>query len=125
MSELQERAAEPGFPPVLLVHPARPDQADRFLSSRWPEARAVSDPGKKLFRAFGLGRGSVGQLFGPATILAGVRALKYGVGTPTGDPLVMSGWFLVADDAIAWEHVHEHAGAPRQFEAAAAALAAL
>ena len=96
-----------------------PDEGARFLEERWPEARAVSDEKKELYGAFGLSRGSLGQLLGPRVFLAGLQsALKgHGIGKPVGDPIQMSGWFLVDRKKILWRHVHEHAGAPRRWEA--------
>ena len=44
------------------------------------------------------------------------KRLAHGIGKPVGNPLVMSGWFLVHDGAIRWRHVHEHAGAPRRYD---------
>lgn len=98
-----------------------------FLDKRWPEARAVSDPGEQLFEAFGLGRGSVGQLFGPSVVWEGMKAFAqgHGIGRPVGNPLRMSGWFLVDEGAVVWRHVHEHAGAPRRYDELRAACDAL
>ena len=72
-----------------------PEEGERFFEERWPEARAVSDPEKTLFDAFGLERGSLGQLIGPRTWLAGFKARRHGVGLPKGDPRVLAGSFLV------------------------------
>jgi len=99
------------------VHPGTPDEGRSFFATRWPEARAVSDPAGSLYAAFGLGRGGVRQLLGPRVLWAGLKAALrgHGVGRPVGDPRRMSGWFLVADGAVAWSHAHEHAGAPRRW----------
>lgn len=72
-----------------------PEEGERFFEERWPEARAVSDPDKVLFDAFGLERGSLLQLMGPGTWAAGFRARRHGVGLPKGDPRVLAGSFLV------------------------------
>jgi len=96
---------------------ASPAEADAFFDERWPEARAVSDEGKELYRAFGLTQGSLGQLLGPRVFAAGLRAALrgHGVGRPVGDPRMLSGWFLVRDRNVVWSHPHEHAGAPRRW----------
>ncbi len=106
------------------MHLGTPDQGDAFLEERWPEARAASDPDQQLYRAFGLGRGSLGQLLSPKVLLAGLKARRHGVGKPVGDPTVMSGWYLVDDGRVVWEHRHEHAGAERRYDELRAALAA-
>ncbi len=72
-----------------------PDEGERFFEKRWPEARAVSDPDRVLFDAFGLERGSLMQVMGPATWAAGFRARAQGVGLPKGDLRVLAGSFLV------------------------------
>lgn len=128
MEELRARAGGPGFPEPLLVHPGSPEEGEAFFASRWPEARAVSDPEGGLYEAFGIGRGSARQLVGPRALAAWLKAVLsgHGFGKPAGDPRRMSGWFLVHDRRIVWSHVHEHAGAPRRWgelEASCARLA--
>lgn len=111
MEELRVRTAgDEGFPPLLFVHLGTVSAGDAFFARRWPEARAVSDPGKRLYASFGLARGSLRQVMGPAVWMPGLRALLsgHGVGRPAGDTLQMCGHFLVRDGAIVWQHVHEH-----------------
>jgi hypothetical protein len=110
---------------VLLVHLGTPEEGETFFKSRWPEARAVSDEDEELYRAFGLGQGTASQLFGPRVFLAGLKAARHGVGMPVGNPLRMSGWFLLDRGAVVWSHVHEHAGATRRYEELARAYRAL
>lgn len=118
MAELRERAEAGRLPPVLLVHMGTPEDGASFFAERWPEARAVSDASKQLYAAFGLTPGSLGQLFGARVFLAGLDAAMrgHGIGRPVGDPMMMSGWFLVDGPSVLWEHVHEHAGAPRSWD---------
>ena len=106
------------------MHLGSPDEGDAFLEERWPGARAASDPDQHLYSAFGLGRARLGQLLSPGVVVAGLKAMRHGVGKPVGDPLVMSGWFLVHGGRVVWEHRHEHAGAPRRYEELRAAVAA-
>jgi hypothetical protein len=104
-----------------------PAEGERFFDERWPEARAVSDPSKLIYAAFGLERARAGQLLGPKTFVAGLKAFArgHGVGRPVGDPMMMSGWFLVAEGEVRWEHVHAHAGDERRFDDAESAWADL
>jgi hypothetical protein len=94
------------LPRVVLVHQGDVRQGEALLGSRWPDVAALADPGRELYAAFGLGRGSLRQVMGPGTWSAGLRALRKGhlVGKPVGDPLVMPGLFLVAGDRILWRH---------------------
>lgn len=94
------------------MHQGSVADGERLLASRWPDAIAISDPERELYAAFGLARGSLGRLMGPATWAAGLRALGKGhfVGMPVGDPLMMPGLFLVAGDSVLWEHEFQHSG---------------
>lgn len=81
---------------------------DFFAQYGWVDVSRISDPSCELYRAFGLGRGSAGQLFGPSVLARGVTALfgGHGVGLPVGDPLQMPGVFLLRDGEIVREHRH-------------------
>ena len=86
----------------------------------WPEARTVSDEALNLYRAFGLERGGVSQMFRPAAFAAGVRATLKGhtIGVPVGDVWIMPGLFLVrGDGSIDWHHEFAHAGDHPDFSA--------
>ncbi len=108
------------FPKTMLVHMGSPEDGEAFLSKRWPEVPAISDPDKHLFQAFDLRRGSLGQLFGPRVFKAAFKSFANGhfIGAPKGDPMMLSGWFLI-DPAggrprITWAHAHANAGDARQ-----------
>jgi hypothetical protein len=98
---------------VLFVHQGAPADAETFFARYWPEARAIEDRSLRLYRAFGLGRGSMQALLGWGSLKAGLRAAKKGHlgGKPSGDVRVMPGTFLVADgDRVAFAHRAAHAG---------------
>ncbi len=121
-----EAADGPGgerrYPKVVFVHMASPEQGGEFFGSYWPASPAISDPDKRLYDAFGLGRGSFGQMFKPAVWACGVRALRkgHGVGRPVGDPWEMPGLFLLEPDgSIVWSHDFRHAGDHPDFHAIA------
>jgi len=110
----------------VLVHQGSIEQGEALLARLWPEAPAISDPERRLYAAFGLGRGSLGQLLGPATWVAGARALlkRHLVGRPVGDPLTMPGAFLVEGGRVLWARPFDHAGdQPRTPELLAAVRA--
>ena len=50
---------------------------------------------------------------GPAVWGRGLRAVLsgHGVGKPIGDPLQLSGHFVLRDRSIVWRDVHERSGA--------------
>lgn len=97
---------------VIVFTMAAPDLTATFLDDFWPEARAVSDPEQRIYRAFRLRRGNPWQLFGPGVWAAGWRAWrkKQRIGKPVGDPLQMPGWFVVEKDRVLAQHVSRHAG---------------
>lgn len=95
-----------------------PAEGDAFLSTRWPEARAVSDPERALYDAFGLRRASAGEVLSPRSWGSGLKAVLSGhlPGRPVGDPLVLSGQFLVRGGEVLWENRHAHPGDERRHD---------
>ncbi|MDX1945082.1 MAG: redoxin domain-containing protein [Pirellulaceae bacterium] len=60
-----------------------------------------SDPGCRLFRAFELSRGTLGQVLGPAAIVRGLPALlRHGIGKVEGDGFQLGGAFVIKDSQI-------------------------
>ncbi len=106
------------YPRVVFVHMADVEAAGTFFGKYWPGATTISDPEKRLYGAFGLGRGSLGQMFGPSSVACGIRAVAKGhvVGRPVGDPWMMPGQFLigpvdgVGSAEILWSYRAKHAG---------------
>ncbi len=96
------RGARNDLPPVLYVTLGSADATRDFFAEFDPDAGAVADPEKVLFSAFGLERGSVGQLLSPSVLAAGLRALVHGnlPGIPSGDVRQLSGEFLVRGDTV-------------------------
>ena len=72
----------------------------------------IFDPDRDLYRAFGLKRGSFGQLFGMKVIwrslLQGVL-LRFGMGRPSGDAFQMLGMFLIHQSAVIGRFRHRSA----------------
>jgi hypothetical protein len=79
-------------------------KAAKFLDSYGlASVSRVSDPSGRTYRAFGLRRGSLWQLFGPAVVWRGFVAgilRGHGVGTLEGDGFQMPGTFVVHQGAI-------------------------
>ena len=105
-------ASDPSFPASLYFHLGSPEQGDAFFSGLAPDARAVSDPGQKFYKALGVPRASVFQLVDPRVWACGIRATRGGhkSGRPIGDPLVMPGLFLVEGDQVTWSYLPDHMG---------------
>jgi hypothetical protein len=125
--------ADPTYPPILFVYEGEVDDGAAFFARAWPEARAVSDPTRFLYKAFGVRRGTFKQMANPGVIACGIRAASKGhiQGKTTGDPWQMPGMFLLDQDRVIWRHDFAHAGdhpnleeIPRRASAASAASAA-
>lgn len=96
---------------VVFVHMNTPADADRFFAKYGLQSVSrISDPEAKLYRAFGLRRGTIGQLAGwkmfarfiPAGIFAG-----HGVGPIKADGMRLGGVFLLRDGQIVREFRHQ------------------
>jgi hypothetical protein len=112
VSDLRRASSEnPTYPPILLFYQGTVEDGAAFMRKAWAEARAIADLPKRFYHAFGLERGSIGQMVGPQVWACGVRALSKGhfVGKPVGDPLMLPGVFLVEDGMITWQHDFKHA----------------
>lgn len=113
VAELRQVAAnDPKFPEILIIAQGSVDQSRAFFAERWPEARAVADPRRRFYNAFGIGRGSLTQLASPGVLMAGARAIAKGniQGQTIGDAAQMPGLILVQDNCIVWQHRFRHAG---------------
>ncbi len=95
----QRRAIEELGVRIALVHMGSGAEAERFFA-RYGLAGVcrVDDPGQNLYRAFGLSRGRLGQLFGPKVWFRGFQAGilgRHGIGRLAGDGFQMPGVFLL------------------------------
>lgn len=87
----------------------------------------ISDPSGRMYRAFGLKRGSFRQLFGLRSTLQGMKATLRGhrVGALKGDGFQMPGVFLVHHREIIRAYRHETAGDQPDYENMACAVNAM
>ncbi|MEM9292142.1 MAG: AhpC/TSA family protein [Acidobacteriota bacterium] len=99
-------AEDSAYPSPLFIHLGNEQQGEDFFQRFWPEARAVADPEKALYRGFQLPRGGLGQLLGPAVWKPGAKALLRGItaGVPVGDPAQLPGYFLFVDAELRWSY---------------------
>lgn len=100
----QRHSIESAGTRIALVHMTTDDLARAFASDYGLEDLArIADPDQRLYRAFGLKRGTLGQLFGPFVAWRGVQAAileRHGIGALQGDGMQMPGLFLVRDGRV-------------------------
>lgn len=99
---------------VCLVHMDTDDHAaDVFSKYYLYDIDRISDPDRRLYRAFGLQRGGLRQLFGFRVWRRGFDAMfrgGHGVGALVRDGFQMPGAFLLQDGEIVRSFVHQTAG---------------
>lgn len=98
---------------IVLVHMGREETAESVLAKySLSDVPRVWDPKLSLYRAFGLEKGALAQLFGPKVWLRGFKAGfigKHGVGGPDGDVTQMPGVFLVFHGEVLKSYRHQSA----------------
>lgn len=98
---------------VVLVHMGTEEHGAKFFARYGLEnAQRISDPERALYRAFGLPRGSFGDLFGPKVWIRGFEAGilgRHGVGKLVGDGFQMPGAFLLYYGEILRSYRHQSA----------------
>jgi len=63
--------------------------------------RCLADPDRQAYRAFGLERGSLGQVMGPDVMFKTMRSLFRGnFGPPGGDVFQLGGTFVIGKDGL-------------------------
>jgi peroxiredoxin len=95
---------------LAVVHLGAEDAAaERFFAAySLQDVDRFSDPDKKLYQAFELKRGTVGQLLGPTVWWRGMLAFfrGNGLGMLNGDGLQMPGAFVIRDSQIVKAYRH-------------------
>jgi len=91
---------------VALVTMGTPEQAAEFRARLQLPFPCLADAERAAYRAYGLPRGGVGAVAGPAMWAAGWKALlSHGVGKVIGDPYQLPGSFVI-DTAGVIRHAH-------------------
>ncbi len=99
---------------LVFVHMGGDEEArERLAPFGLDDLPRISDPDRKLYRAFGLRRGRIGQLLGPGVIWRAILASLKGAGLnhPGRNMDQLPGIFIVRDGQIV-----------RRFEASSAAM---
>ncbi len=102
---------------IVFVHmsPSKETAEKFFRKYRLAPVEHISDPEKRYYRAFGLGRGTPAQLFGLMNWIRGFQAAVlegHGVAFHSdelGDGFQMPGVFLIYKGQIRSSYIHEHA----------------
>jgi len=98
---------------VVLVHMAGEETVAPFLKRYGLDGLPrVSDPHRHLYRAFGLKRGNLMNLFGPKVLWRSIEAgiLKgHGIGLPVEDASQMPGIFIIFHGEILRGYQHQSA----------------
>ncbi len=92
---------------LAIVHMGQPMDGTLMLRKyKLEDVHRYSDPNCVLYRAFGLERGTAGQLFGPSVLKRGFEAAVcgHGIGLLRGDGFRMPGIFVLAHGEIVEAH---------------------
>ena len=107
---------------IVLVHMGPDDKVQELLRDyRLEGIETIEDSFCALYRAFGLRRGSLREVFGPTVWWRGLRALLegQGIGKLAGDGFQMPGVFLLWQGEIAESYFHESVASRPDYEALA------
>jgi peroxiredoxin len=109
----QRPAIEQAGARIVLAHMGEPEFGHEFFSRYGlQDLLQISDPKQTLYRAFGLRRGNLRMLFGPAVWWRGFDAAirqGHGVGRLAGDGFQMPGIFLLFHGQILRSYRHQSA----------------
>ena len=110
----------------LTVYPigqGTPEELRSFMEGRDLPFKMLTDPTREVFRAYGLERGSPGQIFSRKVVVEGFKAATEGhvMSKVVGDVMQLPGSFVVIDGTIAFAHrgqLSSDIGAPEDLIAA-------
>jgi hypothetical protein len=102
LMQLRAQLVEKGVRIALVQMGPVTDHATCSLLGATPDISRFSDPDCRLYREFGLKRGTAKQLFGPAVWWPGFKAILrgHGIGKLDGDGCQLGGTFLIRDGQI-------------------------
>lgn len=95
---------------IVLVHMSSRERFRQFAGGyKLDDLDHITNPNRDLYRAFGLKRGSLRQLFGLEVWKRGVKAGiqdGHGIGATEGDAMQMPGAFLLHEGKVIRSHRH-------------------
>lgn len=104
---------------AVVVQMGTPEQGRRLLDQHeLNDVAVISDPDRRLYRALDLGRGSLGQLFGPRIWWRGLMATLRGhfIGRLVGDGFQMPGAFVLHEGHVIRAFRHRDAADRPDFD---------
>ncbi|MHB8575268.1 MAG: AhpC/TSA family protein [Dehalococcoidia bacterium] len=107
-----EAGGQDGVGVAIVTMGKPPDAADFCRRAKVPFV-CLSDPARTSYRAFGLRRGSLSDVMGPAVLLPSLRAAAKGhfVGRPVDDVYQLGGLFVIgADGRIGYARYPRNSG---------------
>jgi peroxiredoxin len=83
-----------------------PEELRKFMEGRDLPFEMLTDPERAAFRAYGLERGSAGQIFSRQVVVEGFKAAAEGhvMTRAVGDVMQLPGSFVVQDGTIVFAH---------------------
>lgn len=112
ISKMKDKISELNLEPVF-VHMSDPTYAEEFFGQYFDQKISfISDPNLSLYKAFGLKRGSLLQLYGIKTWLRGFYAgivKGHGLGSSEGDVMQLGGYFIYHNGQVELLNPHESA----------------
>jgi hypothetical protein len=103
---------------IVLVHMQTDQEAGAlFAGYGLQDVSRISDPARRLYTHFGLARGGLGQVGGPAVWLPAIKSLFSGTlpGIPKSDIWQLPGVFLLEDGRVLAGHRHQTSADPVDF----------
>jgi peroxiredoxin len=99
LHQSREKFEDSGFK-IVLVGLGTPEQAEKFRKEFSLSFPILCDPGKDLYRAFGLGKGRFVDFASPVLLMRGLRIMGRGIvpGIPRGNVFQLPGVFLIDTD---------------------------
>jgi hypothetical protein len=98
---------------IVLVHMGDTRSFETLLlKNGLSDLDRICDPDQSLYKAFGVRRGSLAQLFGPKVLwraIPGGVLARHGIGVPGDDPAQMPAIFLISNSAIVRRFRHRSA----------------
>lgn len=97
---------------LILIHPSEQDEAEKYFEQFGfsEKVSSIADPTLKLYKKFGLKKGTPSQVFAFQNVVHGFQNLAKGIPMTlkfVGDGLQMPGIFIVKNGEICQQYIHK------------------